>query len=86
MNSIENDMNLRELVSRREQRVSPIDDDLNELLVQRMVNLPTEKLRYRLKVCFAAAIAAAACILLLLILHKPQTEPPRLLTHDDDYP
>ena len=32
MNSIENDMNLREVVSRREQRVSPIDDDLNELL------------------------------------------------------
>ena len=81
MNSIENDMNLREVVSMREQRVSPIDDDLNELLVQRMVNLPTEKPRYRLKVSFAAAIAAAACILLLLILHKPQTEPPRLLTH-----
>ena len=81
MNNIENDINLREAVSRREQHLSPIDDDLNERLMQRMTMLPTEKPRYRLKVSFAAAIAAAACILLLLILHKPQTEPPRLLTH-----
>ena len=61
--------------------LSPIGDDQNERLMQRMMNLPTEKPRYRLKVSFAAAIAAAACILLLLILHNPQTEPPRLLTH-----
>ena len=81
MNNIENDMNLREAVSRREQHLSPIDDDLNERLMQRMVNLPIEKPRYRLKVSFAAAIAAAACMLLLLILHKPQTEPPRLMAH-----
>jgi hypothetical protein len=80
MNNIENDINLREAISRREQHLSPVGDDLNERLMQRMMNLSTEKPRYRLKVSFAAAIAAAACILLLLILHKPQTEPPRLLT------
>ena len=81
MNNIENDMNLREAVNRREQHLSPIDDELNERLMQRMVNLPAEKPRYRLKVSFAAAIVAAACMLLLLILHKPQTEPPRLMAH-----
>ena len=81
MNNIENDINLREAISRREQHLSPVGDDQNERLMQRMMNLSTEKPRNRLKVSFAAAIAAAACMLLLLILHKPQTEPPRLMAH-----
>ena len=79
MNNIENDMNLREAVNRREQHLSPIDDELNERLMQRMVNLPAEKPRYRLKVSFAAAIAAAACMLLLAM-----TTPERLAAHQQE--
>ena len=48
MNDIKNDINLREAVSRREQKLPPMSADLNERVLQGNPGLKAIQIRYSL--------------------------------------
>ena len=73
MNELKNDTNLREAVSRREQKLPPMPENMNERVMKRLVE-PDAAPKSR-RMWGYAAIAAAASIALLLVFHsgKEQT-------------
>lgn len=75
MNDIKNDKNLREAVSRREQQLPPIPDNLNERVMKRLVEPETAPKSRRLWVY--AAVAAAASIALLIVFNFEKKESPQ---------
>lgn len=68
MNELKNDKNLRQAVSRREQKLPPMPVDLNERLMQRIEEQPQPAAKPK-RLWLYAAIAVAACIALLLIIN-----------------
>jgi len=74
MNDIKNDMNLREAVSRKEQRRAPMPADLNEQLMQRLVEPETAPKGKARRLWLYAAIAVAASITLLIVFYNGQQE------------
>ena len=75
MNDIKNDKNLREAVSRREQQLPPIPDDLNERVMKSLVESETAPKSRRLWVY--AAVAAAASIALLIVFNWGKQQSPQ---------
>ena len=75
MNDIKNDKNLREAVSRREQQLPPILDDLNERVMKSLVEPETAPKSRRLWVY--AAVAAAASIALLIVFNWGKQQSPK---------
>ncbi|MBQ8712032.1 MAG: DUF4251 domain-containing protein [Prevotella sp.] len=75
MNDIKNDKNLREAVSRREQQLPPIPDDLNERVMKSLVEPETASKSRRLWVY--AAVAAAASIALLIFFNWDKQQNPQ---------
>ena len=72
MNELNNDKNLREAVNRREKKLQPVSDDLNNRLLQR---LEEEQAPAKHKPLWLyAAVAAAACIALLFVFHFTQEQ------------
>lgn len=70
MNELNNDKNLREAVNRREKKLQPVSDDLNDRLLQRLEEeLSPAKHK---PLWLYAAVAAAACIALLFVFHFTQ--------------
>ena len=70
MNELKNDKNLRQAVSRREQKLPPMPADLNEHLMQRIEETEHAQAEVRPKrLWLYAAIVVAACIALLLIIN-----------------
>ena len=80
MNELKNDTNLREAVSRREQKMPPLPADLNERLMQRIEETeqtrPEAKSR-RLWFYTASALAVAASIALLIVFNFGKQQPPQ---------
>ena len=80
MNELKNDTNLREAVSRREQKMPPLPADLNERLMQRIEETeqtrPLAKSR-RLWLYTASALAVAASIALLIVFNFGKQQPPQ---------
>lgn len=72
MNELNNDKNLREAVNRREKKLQPVSDDLNNRLLQRLEEEPSPAKHKRL--WLYAAVAAAACIALFLVFHFTQEQ------------
>ena len=72
MNELNNDKNLREAVNRREKKLQPVSDDLNNRLLQRLEEEPSPAKHKPL--WLYAAVAAAACIALLLVFHVTQEQ------------
>ena len=72
MNELNNDKNLREAVNRREQKLQPVSDDLNNRLLQRLEEEQAPAKHHRL--WLYAAVAAAACIALLFVFHFTQEQ------------
>ena len=75
MNDIKNDQNLREAVSRREQQLPPIPDDLNERVMKSLVEPETAPKSRRLWIY--AAVAAAASIALLIVFNWGKQQSPQ---------
>ena len=75
MNDIKNDKNLREAVSRREQQLPPIPDDLNERVIKSLVEPETAPKSRRLWVY--AAVAAAASIAMLIVFDWGKQQSPQ---------
>ena len=75
MNDIKNDKNLREAVSRREQQLPPIPDDLNERVMKSLVEPETAPKSRRLWIY--AAVAAAASIALLIVFNWGKQQSPQ---------
>ena len=72
MNELNNDKNLREAVNRREKKLQPVSDDLNNRLLQRLEEeLSPAKHK---PLWLYAAVAAAACIALLFVFHYTQEQ------------
>lgn len=72
MNELNNDKNLREAVNRREKKLQPVSDDLNNRLLQRLEEeLSPAKHK---PLWLYAAVAAAACIALFLVFHFTQEQ------------
>ena len=70
MNELKNDKNLRQAVSRREQKLPPMPADLNERLMQRIEETEHAQAEVRPKrLWLYAAIVLAACIALLLFIN-----------------
>ena len=70
MNELKNDKNLRQAVSRREQKLPPMPADLNERLMQRIEETEHAQAEVRPKrLWLYAAIVVAACIALMLIIN-----------------
>ena len=70
MNELKNDKNLRQAVSRREQKLPPMPADLNERLMQRIEETEHAQAEVRPKrLWLYAAIVLAASIALLLIIN-----------------
>ena len=70
MNELKNDKNLRQAVSRREQKLPPMPADLNERLMQCIEETEHAQAEVRPKrLWLYAAIVVAACIALLLIIN-----------------
>ena len=70
MNELKIDKNLRQAVSRREQKLPPMPADLNERLMQRIEETEHAQAEVRPKrLWLYAAIVVAACIALLLIIN-----------------
>ena len=70
MNELKNDKNLRQAVSRWEQKLPPMPADLNERLMQRIEETEHAQAEVRPKrLWLYAAIVVAACIALLLIIN-----------------
>lgn len=75
MNDIKNDKNLREAVSRREQQLPPLPDNLNERVMKSLVESETAPKTRRLWVY--AAVAAAASIALLIVFNWGKQQSPQ---------
>ena len=75
MNDIKNDKNLREAVSRREQQLPPLPDNLNEKVMQRLMEPETAPKSRRLWIY--AAVAAAASIALLIVFNYGKQQSPQ---------
>ena len=75
MNEIKNDKNLHEAVSRREQQLPPLPENLNERVMQRLEEPETAPKSRRLWVY--AAIAAAASIVLLIVFNFGKQQGPQ---------
>ncbi len=75
MNDIKNDKNLREAVSRREQQLPPIPDDLNERVMKSLVEPETAPKSRRLWVF--AAVAAVASIAMLIVFNWGKQQSPK---------
>lgn len=75
MNDIKNDKNLREAVSRREQQLPPIPDDLNERVMKSLVE--PEKAPKSRRLWGYAAVAAAASIALLIVFNWGKQQSPK---------
>ena len=76
MDIINNDKNLREAVSRREQQLKPMPADLNERLMQRIEEQPQPAAKHK-GLWLYAAIAVAASIALLIILNFGKQQTPQ---------
>jgi hypothetical protein len=77
MNELKNDKNLREAVSRREQKLPPLPADLNERLMQRLEEPEPTPVAKQRPLWLYAAIAVAASIALLIIFHFGQAQTPQ---------
>jgi len=77
MNELKNDKNLRQAVSRREQKLPPMPDDLNERLMQRLEEPETAPVAKQRPLWLYAAIAAAASIALFVIFHFGKEQAPQ---------
>lgn len=75
MNDIKNDKNLREAVSRREQQLPPIPDNLNERVMKSLVEPETAPKSRRLWIY--AAVAAAASIAMLIVFNWNKQQNPQ---------
>lgn len=75
MNDIKNDKNLREAVSRREQKQPALPDDLNERVMKSLVEPETAPKSRRLWAY--AAVAAAASIALLIVFNWGKQQSPQ---------
>ena len=75
MDELKNDKNLRQAVSRREQKMPPMPADLNERLMQRLEKAETAPVARQKRLWLYAAVAVAASIALLIVFHfgKEQT-------------
>ena len=76
MNDIKKDNNLREAVSRREQQLPPLPDNLNERVMKSLSPRPLQKERElkRLWIYGTVAIAASIALLIVFTFGKQQTE------------
>ena len=88
MNELKNDTNLREAVSRREQKMPPLPAELNERLMQSLGESETAPKAKTRRLWFYAAIAAAASIALLIIFNigKQQTAEEPLVAQNVEQP
>ena len=88
MNELKNDKNLREAVSRREQKMPPLPAELNERLMQRLGEPETAPKAKTRRLWIYAAIAAAASIALLIIFNfgKQQTAEDSLVAQNVEQP
>ena len=76
MNDIKNDKNLREAVSRKEQKLPPMPADLNERLQQRLSSPEGTRFR-RGRGVRLLLLAAAASIALLVVFYTGKQQPPQ---------
>lgn len=72
MKELNNDKNLREAVNRREKKLQPVSDDLNERLLQRLEEEQAPAKHHR--PWLYAAVTVAACIALLFVFHYTQEQ------------
>ena len=77
MNDIKNDKNLREAVSRKEQKLPPMPADLNERLQQRLSSPEGTRIRRGRGVRLLLLLAAAASIALLVVFYTGKQQPPQ---------
>ena len=77
MNDIKNDKNLREAVSRKEQKLPPMPTDLNERLQQRLSSPEGTRIRRGRGVRLLLILAAAASITLLVVFYTGKQQPPQ---------
>ena len=75
MNDVNNDKNLREAVSRREQQLPALPDHLNERVMKNLMELETAPKSRR--VWSYAALAAVASIALLIVFHFERQQSPK---------
>lgn len=76
MNDVNNDKNLREAISRREQKLPVLPDHLNERVMKRLVETETAPKSRRLW-SYAAVAVAAASIALLVLFHLEKQQSPK---------
>ena len=76
MNDVNNDKNLLEAVSRREQQLPALPDHLNEKVMKRLVETETAPKSRRLW-SYAAVAVAAASIALLVVFHLEKQQSPQ---------
>ena len=77
MNELKNDKNLREAVSRREQKLSPMPADLNERVMRGLTPRPLKKERELKRPWIYGAVAIAASIALLIISNFREQQTPQ---------
>lgn len=77
MNDIKNDKNLREAVSRKEQKLPPMPADLNERLQQRLSSPEGTRIRRGRGVRLLLILAAAASITLLVVFYTGKQQRPQ---------
>ena len=83
MNEIKNDINLREAISRKEQKFPPMPSDLNERLLQRLQEEEKPSNRRTLPIALRwMAVAAVLAAVLALFTWKSQT--PKSLPQNDE--
>ena len=79
MNEIKNDINLREAVSRKEQKLPPMPSDLNERVLKSLIDSPSQPRRSPLlsKVWWMAVAAVLVAVLALFTWKSqtPKTQP-----------
>ena len=75
MNNVNNDKNLREAVSRREQKLPVLPDHLNERVMKNLMELETAPKSRR--PWGYAAVAAVASIALLVVFHLEKQQSPK---------
>ena len=74
MNEIKNDINLREAVSRKEQKLPPMPSDLNERVLKNLIDSPSQPRRAPLlSKGWWIAVAAVLVAVLALFTWKSQT-------------
>ena len=77
MDELKNDKNLRQAVSRREQKMPPMPADLNERLMQRLEKAETAPVARQKRLWLYAAVAVAASIALLIVFHFGKEQTPQ---------